>query len=209
MVKYERLHEMLGEERRIPPQPWTYADLLRLKFWKDKKNNILHRDKNKCTSCNLEGTIVEWSAAKQGFGYTTLETSTHRIPDDPEYKLTIDDINSLHVRYIPTSPVTLHVHHHYYLLDSLPWEYNDKVLITYCSLCHHKWHQENTATVYQKRDGKYFKLMLTPCDRCNGVGSLAQFDYYMNGVCFKCKGARYDQLIDYCKPPDNNDKTNH
>ena len=176
MVKYERLVEMLSGEKYIPDRPWAYGDLLRLKFWKDRKNKILLRDKNKCTNCGLEGTIVEKYLAKDGFGYKTYETSSIIVTDNPDHKLTINEINSIRVSYIPTTPVVLHVHHHYYLLDSLPWEYNDKVLITFCSHCHHKWHTENKAVVYQKIDGKYHQRILTPCERCNGVGSLEQFD---------------------------------
>ncbi len=32
----------------------------------------------------------------------------------------------------------LQVHHKYYKLDLLPWEYPDDSLITYCDLCHKK-----------------------------------------------------------------------
>lgn len=205
MVKYERLVELLSGQKNVPDRPWAYGDLLKLKFWKERKNQILLRDKNTCTICGLQGTIVERNLNKEGFAYKTIETSTRQIPENPDYEITIDDINSMRVIYIPTEPVVLHVHHHYYLLDSLPWEYNNKVLITYCSHCHHKWHRENKAIVYQKVGGKYYKRILTPCERCNGVGSLEQFDYYMDGICFKCFGARYNELIEYCKPPKNND----
>ena len=29
------------------------------------------------------------------------------------------------------------------------------------------------------------------CDRCNGQGFIKQFDYYCNGICFKCYGSKY------------------
>lgn len=29
------------------------------------------------------------------------------------------------------------------------------------------------------------------CDRCSGQGFIKQFDYYCNGICFKCYGSKY------------------
>lgn len=30
----------------------------------------------------------------------------------------------------------LHVHHHFYTIDTLPWEYDDCILVTLCEECH-------------------------------------------------------------------------
>ncbi|SRR5258706_9258254 len=199
MVKYERLQEMLG--LAADDRPWTYSDLLKLSQWKNKRNDVLRRDSRICTTCGLEGTIIEKYSSHPDFSYIAVDVNDGYIPNSPAYELTIDDFNRMRVIYIPAPTVILHVHHRYYLLDSLPWEYNDAVLITMCSGCHHKWHAENKAVVYQKRGEQYYTLNVTPCDRCHGVGSLHQYKYYMGGICFKCNGARYNELIEYCRPP--------
>lgn len=198
MVKYERLQEIMGTAD-AGERPWTYGDLLKLPIWKNRRNEVLRRDNLLCSTCGLPGTIIEKYSSKPDFSYTTLEVFDRYQPVDSE--LSMDDVNRMRVIYIPSPTIILHVHHRYYLLDSLPWEYNDKVLVTMCSGCHHNWHEKNKAVVYQKRGKKYYTLNVTPCERCNGVGSLLQYKYYMDGICFKCNGARYNELIEYCKPP--------
>jgi hypothetical protein len=32
---------------------------------------------------------------------------------------------------------------------------------------------------------------ICPCDRCNGQGFIKAFDYYCDGICFKCYGSKY------------------
>lgn len=35
----------------------------------------------------------------------------------------------------------LFVHHRYYERGSMPWEYPDNALVTYCGACHEEWHR--------------------------------------------------------------------
>jgi len=37
----------------------------------------------------------------------------------------------------------LHVHHLYYVYDKMAWQYPNNALVTLCSKCHKKWHEEN------------------------------------------------------------------
>lgn len=37
----------------------------------------------------------------------------------------------------------LHVHHKYYVLNVMPWEYPNNALITLCNICHKKEHLTN------------------------------------------------------------------
>lgn len=68
----------------------------------------------------------------------------------------------------------LEVHHIFYMVDKLPWQYPDKLLITLCSECHSRWHKlygieycSNTGKPltlyvsgrprkYEKQQGNYF-----------------------------------------------------
>lgn len=79
------------------------------------------------------------------------------------------------------------IHHNYYICGKKPWEYGDDALVTLCSDCHKKFHNTHEVPVYSSSEKKiesYAKL----CDRCGGSGFLPQYEYYEDGICFKCNG---------------------
>lgn len=82
----------------------------------------------------------------------------------------------------------LNVHHKFYQKGNMPWEYDDDALITLCGPCHQKTHEEETIYLYNE-NGK--KIILTPCDRCDGTGVKPEYHYVENGICFKCRGSRF------------------
>ena len=87
----------------------------------------------------------------------------------------------------------LHVHHTYYQLGKNPWEYPDDALITLCWYCHEELHK-NTQVSFFDKDG--FELdKLNPCLRCFGAGYFPEYSFFHEGVCFRCNGAKYEQLI--------------
>ena len=97
----------------------------------------------------------------------------------------------------------LEVHHTFYALDCLPWQYsndsdclpseesNDS-LITLCNNCHEKWHEKHTPRLYKTLGG--ILLEVTKCKRCKGVGRLPKYNHRDNGICYKCYGERYEEL---------------
>lgn len=91
---------------------------------------------------------------------------------------------------------TLHVHHTYYLYDHYAWQYDDSALITYCSQCHAEFHENNEVPIYIERNGKKINMNFTPCVRCNGMGYFPEYKKIENGICFRCRGARYEELIE-------------
>lgn len=95
-------------------------------------------------------------------------------------------------------PLELHVHHKYYVLGRKPWEYPDEALITLCSDCHEKLHKSGIVDipVYAiDSNGRKIKMEYTPCIRCDGQGYLKEYLYYQGGICFRCNGAKYEELI--------------
>ena len=97
--------------------------------------------------------------------------------------------------YIHNTPLTLQVHHKQYFTGLLAWEYNHNDLVTLCNECHLKVHKYLPAKVYTKV-GDVIKVMnYTPCHRCNGTGYFPQYKYVENGVCFRCRGERFEELI--------------
>ena len=88
----------------------------------------------------------------------------------------------------------LQVHHTFYVLNCLPWEYTNDDLITLCNDCHFKLHVKHTIPVYETRGGRLVKV--TKCTRCKGVGKLSRYKHIQAGICFRCRGERYEELID-------------
>ncbi len=86
----------------------------------------------------------------------------------------------------------LHVHHLYYIKGKEPWDYKDSALITLCADCHQKRHSHLPLSVpvplYNHDKSSILKTNMPICDRCNGSGYLPEYDYHLDGICFKCWG---------------------
>lgn len=88
----------------------------------------------------------------------------------------------------------LHVHHLYYIFTAMAWEYNDDALVTLCEECHKQLHQEQKITIYADKD-RSKPLNLTPCQRCGGLGYIKEYLHIDNGICYRCMGMRFEELI--------------
>lgn len=100
--------------------------------------------------------------------------------------------------YLSKEPVELHVHHKYYVDGRKPWDYPNDALITLCSECHEKLHRGRLAEVPVYTcdlQGVYIKKNYTPCQRCHGQGYLKEYLYYQGGICFRCHGRKFEELI--------------
>lgn len=81
----------------------------------------------------------------------------------------------------------LNIHHNYYIFGRKPWDYDNGALVTLCSRCHQKRHQQTKIPLYTS-DRQLICSALPVCERCNGTGYLPQYRYFMGGICFKCHG---------------------
>lgn len=97
--------------------------------------------------------------------------------------------------------VKLDVHHRAYQLGREPWEYEDKVLITLCRLCHEKAHIPKVR-VYDQ-EGRLIEGMPC-CARCSGSGYLPAYRHVADGICFggwgSGRGFEYKPHIGELKP---------
>jgi 5-methylcytosine-specific restriction endonuclease McrA len=87
----------------------------------------------------------------------------------------------------------LHVHHKYYQENKKPWEYPENATITVCKHCHQFLH-ETEKIPFLDKNGRPISL-LTPCIRCNGTGEIYEYKHIESGICFRCRGAKYDELF--------------
>ncbi len=98
---------------------------------------------------------------------------------------------------IPTlveNTVVMHVHHKFYIMEKLPWEYEDDALLTLCNWCHWELHEKTVIPVYTVQNGELNQLDYHPCFRCHGAGVLPEYSHVESGVCFRCRGTRYEEL---------------
>ncbi len=87
----------------------------------------------------------------------------------------------------------LHVHHKYYQTNLLPWDYPDSALTTLCWKCHEKLHNNEKITVLDSKGDEIGEY--TYCHRCHGAGVFPEYSHVQSGICFRCHGARYEELI--------------
>ena len=181
----------------------TYLEKLNTIEWKQKREIILERDGRCCTNCKVESsTFINGSAWRD---MTAEEKADYDLQFYSELEKYFDLYNipkKLRMRVKPAEPmkevadpIFLHVHHLYYINNKLPWEYDNKALITLCHNCHQLVHDVTDIPVYQT-EKKDVELQLTKCNRCSGSGYLPKFHYYHDGICFGCDGNKYNEFIE-------------
>lgn len=87
----------------------------------------------------------------------------------------------------------LHVHHKYYVKGFLAWEYSNEALVTLCFSCHERTHKDTHIPIYN--DAMELVGQYTYCYRCHGAGEFPEYHHVQNGICFRCSGAKYEELI--------------
>lgn len=109
----------------------------------------------------------------------------------------LDEIQ-LKVPFISEFRINLNVHHKYYLFSAKAWEYPDEALVTLCEHCHLQVHEENSIKIYTyDANNQMIDMNYTPCMRCHGAGYFPQWNHIEHGICFRCNGARYEELIQH------------
>lgn len=85
------------------------------------------------------------------------------------------------------------VHHKYYIKELFAWEYSSDALVTLCQACHENLHKNKKIPVYDNK----FKLVdhYQYCERCQGAGFSPEYSHIQSGICFRCNGVRYEELI--------------
>ena len=100
------------------------------------------------------------------------------------------------------------MHHTLYIINRLPWQYDDEDLVTLCNSCHENLHNNENVKVYSEQ--KFNILKFGFCDRCGGKGYFKEYRKIQGGLCFKCKGFGYNiplinikEIIKNQKPSEN------
>ena len=172
----------------------TYQDLLLTNEWLIKRDQIINKDKNRCTKCKLSATgqHIHYDESKKEYSFL----SDNGIEDVLTFTNKDGEIvtESIPRTIITNKPYHLQVHHKYYIYNKLPWEYDNDALITLCNWCHTDIHKTETIKMYENDSLIDFEELI-PCDRCNGSGNFPEYSHVQGGVCFKCGGKRFEQSI--------------
>ena len=84
------------------------------------------------------------------------------------------------------------VHHLYYVRNRTPWDYPDDALVTLCVECHQHLHETEEVPVYDDKGGSLVASNVIPCPRCRGAGFFPEYLHVEEGICFRCRGARFE-----------------
>jgi len=173
------------------PDP-NYSELLSTLEWKRKRKEILKRDDERCTNCSLGKTHDHYNSnGKFSSGITDDGLVTYVTKTNSEGVI----VKFWEPKMIVTKKsYIMHVHHCYYVVDKLPWQYPSEALITLCNWCHSDFHEKNIMKVYLDTSlTKYRELVA--CKRCGGTGYFDNYRHVENGVCFECRGERFNMKI--------------
>jgi len=84
--------------------------------------------------------------------------------------------------------ISIQIHHKLYFKNKLPWEYDSKYIEVLCSDCHFNVHNSNVIYTFYDEEMLERKENKN-CKRCGGTGTLKQYLYHKNGICFDCGGS--------------------
>ena len=160
----------------------SYSELLESDEWQKLRTNQFFAAGYTCKMCSIK---VNWDIDTKEFGYYAyVLTETTDKFGFPTMESNLEKLEN---------PVVLHLHHTYYVKNTLPWDYPDICFEVLCEACHKEVHSKKKILMYASHTlGQ--NQHLTPCERCLGTGYLQEFHYYMNGVCFLCEGAGFEEL---------------
>jgi hypothetical protein len=188
LPSYSRL-KVIKKEEDI-----SYKDMLTTLEWHTKRNEILLRDNHRCKKCKLSATgpHVHYDESKKEYSYISDDGTDHlQYVKNSEGQIVPESIPRT---IITNKPYHLEVHHKYYILNKLPWEYNESALVALCNWCHSEIHTNETILVYQNESLIDFEELI-PCNRCNGTGFIPEYSHVQGGICFECHGNRFKNSL--------------
>jgi hypothetical protein len=179
-----------------------YADLLLTAEWRAKRQSILQRDGYTCSQCHKGETLL-WPHAETGVYVPHEVRKPLQLRGQALYVLNEDGLQCFRINkpeqihFVAASENRrMHVHHRLYIHGRLPWVYDDEHLETMCEKCHFDWHRKYRAKVYRQIGSNLIEMgKLTPCIRCNGAGRFPEYSHVEAGICFRCRGACYEEWI--------------
>ena len=155
-----------------------------------KRVEILKRDRHKCVKCGCWTTDSRWESKSQKYVYFWWGKDKEVFEDlgnGVKQIFVMPEMTPAPKQYY------LNIHHKFYIRNRLPWDYSNDILITLCNWCHDELHKNEMIKVYDDQLNEIKNM--TPCSRCGGRGWFPEYDHVEAGICFKCRGAKFDELV--------------
>jgi hypothetical protein len=188
----------------------SYEIILKSFEWHEKRFELFDQANFKCSNCNKHATIEMESGVGQEASFSFVY-SWDRIAVNiynksaikkavvlfKSFRLPLLELNWDYIRnYSPAEKVILQLHHTYYKIGTLPWEYPDECFKVLCKPCHEEIHQNESIPVYDSEDNcscgiESDSYSIEQCPRCIGEGYLPQYSHVQDGICFRCWGEGY------------------
>ena len=153
-----------------------------LKIMAGVSNSVIALTVGKGDFSNLISTII----LPEKLDYANLNACEKQIKQEKYLKFISNEIFEK-IKWIDTKG--LHIHHKYYQINKLAWEYPDDALQTLCWECHELLHKNTKISIIDEY-GIYFDQK-NVCSRCYGAGWFPEFGHVQGGICFKCNGLRF------------------
>jgi len=216
MTYDELLKKHNGDKESI-----SYNELLWCEEWRLKRKEILKRDSFVCQNCKKRETktlefdellaILGTNNLRQNWkivGNNRIKTEIVRSGDywfipETAFKKFNAYVGCKHLKtpsgwilIIAEKSYSLNVHHKKYIFNILPWENYNNDFETFCIWCHLEIHNTEEIKCYNLINDRLIPAKMTPCLRCFGKGKLPQYEHIENGICFRCLGKRFEELIE-------------
>lgn len=185
--------------KNICPNKPNYNELLECDEWKNLRERLL-QSQPYCQHCkkgeslnNPPHFIKDYQYLYEDFNVNPIvKTKDPSDIDSVVHEIDISDLNPAFNFRTSLIPIILQIHHQYYRLQTLPWDYQRDCFMILCRECHYKVHEENFIPVFDKFHNN---LSYQVCGRCKGYGYLPEFWHVENGICFECRGNRFVERL--------------
>lgn len=148
----------------------------------EEKNIYLIDPDVNITSINVEFLMIKKAKLSNNSDIYIITTENKNL-----------DLSNILIPQISDFQLILNVHHKYYITGRKPWEYDNNVLVTLCNECHSKIHIVSHVPYF---DENFKDRNLMPCKRCFGTGYFPEYKHIEKGICFRCNGNRFEELIE-------------
>jgi len=158
-----------------------------------KSQSILALTTGNDIFCSLIATIVipeklDFSKVDEAFIYGSPAYFEKQQEIQEKYLLTIPFSKLATLQWMDTKG--LHIHHRFYQIGKLAWEYPDEAFQCLCWDCHENLHKNQYVKVFDEMGIELGAKLV--CSRCHGAGWFPEYSHVQSGVCFKCLGSRFE-----------------
>ena len=179
-------------------QPLPYTFQLATKEWQNVREKVFERDNSTCQICKKRNTYIKYKGEfnyhkvreankeeikffEENLKQFLLEKEVKYGKESSLYKIIRKQRRNISNPFVDDW-LDLHVHHKYYVKNTLAWDYELDSLITLCGTCHADFHINNNILIFNYKpnfdlplENQFGKIKI--CMRCNGLKIIHQYKH--------------------------------